>query len=130
MSDLFQRLNGPRKVKPRTNDGFVDSTKEIAENITKTESIDTEDKSQSKLIVETSKPKLLTLEVSVRQEVDRILYENPDLSWDTLIESALITCFNNQNIEKRILKLAKERLAARKESSVYKRSVTMAKKYT
>ena len=137
MNDLYQRLDkqNPHKVKPRNNDGFTDLTPETKEDVLAESSIPTEavnelTSNESNHIIETSKPKLLTLEVGVRKEIEQILYENPEVSWDTLLESALITCLNNQNSKKRVLKLAAERLTKRKKSAVYKRSVTMAQKYT
>ena len=137
MNDLYQRLDKqtPHKVKRRTNDGFIDSTINQEDSI-KTEfslsetTVDTITRNETNLVIETSKSKLLTLEISVRKEIEQILYEHPEVSWDTLLESALITCLNNQNSKKRVLKLAAERLTARKKSAVYKRSKTMAQKYT
>ena len=137
MNDLYQRLDeqNPRKVKPRNHDGFSDLTLDKQEDTLAVSSIATETANkladnEVDLVIETSKPKLLTLEVNVRQQIDRILYENPEVSWDTLIESALISCLNNQNSQKRVLKNAAERLTKRKKSAVYKRSITMARKYT
>ena len=57
------------------------------------------------------------------------MFDHPDISWDTFIESALILCFKNQSQCQRATKLAAERLAERKRSAVYKRTQTMAKKF-
>jgi len=142
MSDIYQQLDNKksRKVSPRTNDGFVD--KDVSP---KSEVVDSElaiDELNEKLtvekpraqdvpdyIVETSKSKLLTLEVEVRSQLDKLLYEHPDISWDTVLEAALVTCLSNQSTKKKIIKLAQERLTARKKTAVYKRTKTMAKKY-
>ena len=142
MSDLYQQLDKKksRKVSPRTNDGFADSNSPqkapIVErvsdnNISPEETIREESNAQNvpDYIVETSKSKLLTLEVGIRQELDKLLYENPDTSWDTILEAALVTCLSNQNTKKKIIKVAQERLTARKKTAVYKRTKTMAKKY-
>ena len=142
MSDLYQQLDKKksRKVSPRTNDGFVDSNDPqkapIVEsvsnnNISPEETTREESNAQNvpDYIVETSKSKLLTLEVGIRQELDKLLYENPDTSWDTILEAALVTCLSNQNTKKKIIKVAVERLTARKKTAVYKRTLTMAKKY-
>jgi hypothetical protein len=147
MNDLYQRLDKSpsRKVAPRTHDGFVDSTvlqdpdnqivESAPEQTSKGEDLNREHTSlelpqENKSVVETSKSKLLTLEVGVRKDLDLILYEHPEVSWDTLLEAALITCLGNQNTQKKTLKLAAERLTARKKSAVYKRTKTMAEKYT
>ena len=142
MSDLYQQLDKKRnrKVSPRTNDGFVD--KDVPSKSLIIDSSSAANKSNEKpttsesssqdvpdYIVETSKSKLLTLEVGVRQELDRLLYENPDVSWDTILEAALVTCLNNQSTKKKIIKIAQERLTVRKKTAVYKRTKTMAKKY-
>lgn len=158
MSDLYQQLDKKksRKVSPRTSDGFVDSNAtqqrsgisaldpricdpqkapivdRVSDNNTFSEdAISEESKVQNvpDYIVETSKSKLLTLEVGIRQELDKLLYENPDTSWDTILEAALVTCLSNQNTKKKIIKVAQERLTARKKTAVYKRTKTMAKKY-
>ncbi|WP_019503382.1 hypothetical protein [Pleurocapsa sp. PCC 7319] len=137
MNDIYQQLDKqtPHKVKPRTNDGFTDPNLHQDDSLTPEA---TSPKSPSPsiahhethLVVETSKPKLLTLEIALRKEIDQILYEHPDTSWDTLMESALILSLNSPTSKKRLLKLATERLTARKKSAVYKRSKTMAQKYT
>ena len=137
MNDIYQQLDKqtPHKVKPRTHDGFTDTnlnhdhslTTEATSPKTPSPSIPNHD---THLVVETSKPKLLTLEIALRKDLDQILYEHPDTSWDTLIESALILSLNSPTSKKRLLKLAAERLTARKKSAVYKRSKTMAQKYT
>jgi len=137
MNDIYQQLDKqtPHKVKPRTNDGFTDP-KNNQDNVLTSEVIP--DKTPSKsttddgthLVIKTSKPKLLTLENDLRKDIDQILYENPEISWDTLIESALINSLSSPSSKKRLIKLATERLTARKKSAVYKRSKTMAQKYT
>ena len=142
MSDLYQQLDKKksRKVSPRTNDGFADSNipqKSTIVDSVSDDNISSEDATNEKpeeqnvpdYIVETSKSKLLTLEVGIRQELDKLLYENPDISWDTILEAALVTCLSNQNTKKKIIKVAQERLTARKKTAVYKRTKTMAEKY-
>jgi hypothetical protein len=141
MNDLYQQLDNqnPRKVKPRTNDGFTNISGSIDDN-TPDQHLNTDDdgnkaaisgiKEPPDFIVETSKSKLLTLEVGIRQELDQLLFEHQEVSWDTVVEAALIHCFNNQNSKKRLVKLATERLNARKRTAVHKRSKTMAQKYT
>ena len=103
MSDLYQGLNNKRnrKVTPRTNDGFVDSGQTLestSSNNNQSNVKPNQPTSQSNIdsdvpswLVETAKPKLLTLEVKVRQELDHLLYENSDVSWDTVLEAALIS---------------------------------------
>lgn len=140
MSDLFQQLSSKknRKVKePRTNDGFVDSRKTLesaSSNSNQSNVKPTQPTSQSNTdsdvppwLVETAKPKLLTLEIQLRQELDLLLYENSDVSWDTVLEAALISGLFNPDTKEKIIQLAQERLAARRKTSVYKRSKTMAK---
>lgn len=142
MSDLYQQLDKKksRKVSPRTNDGFVDSNvpqkapivEHVSDNNISSEDVTSEESQVQNVpdyIVETSKSKLLTLEVGIRQELDKLLYENPDISWDTILEAALVNCLSNQNTKKKIIKVAQERLTARKKTAVYKRTKTMAKKY-
>ena len=158
MSDLYQQLDKKksRKVSPRTNDGFVDSNstqqrsgisagdprissaqkapivERVSDNNISPEETTREESNAQNIpdyIVETSKSKLLTLEVGIRQELDKLLYENPDTSWDTILEAALVTCLSNQNTKKKIIKVAQERLTARKKTAVYKRTKTMARKY-
>lgn len=143
MSDIYQQLDNKRnrKVQPRTNDGFVDKNVSAKAPITDSElAIDesissdlTAEETKAPdipdYIVETSKSKLLTLEVEVRSQLDKLLYEHPDISWDTVLEAALVTCLNNQSTKKKIIKVAQERLTARKKTAVYKRTKTMAKKY-
>ncbi|MEY2831389.1 MAG: hypothetical protein RLZZ574_647 [Cyanobacteriota bacterium] len=140
MNDLYQRLdkNPDRKVSPRTRDGFVDSPPIDGEgrlestlpnrhvDVSQPEQTDHLSKS---CLVETSKSKLLTLEVKVRQDLDQILFEHQDVSWDTVLEAALITCLNNPTTQKKILKLAAQRLRNRKQSAVFKRTLTMSQKY-
>ena len=136
MSDLYQQLNTNREVPPRTQDGFRnpknDNGQTIVEEKTKVSdqqsgSVDRSDTPD--YLVETAKSKLLTLEVSLRQQLEQHLFDNPDISWDTFIESALILCFKNQSQTQRATKLAAERLSDRKRSAVYKRTQTMAKKF-
>lgn len=148
MNDLYQQLDNqnPRKVKPRTNDGFADTHLVQESDLSSSTEVDTlnqhfktendNDKAPvsttnepPEFIVETSKSKLLTLEVGIRQELDRLLFEHQEVSWDTVVEAALINSFNNQNSKKRLVKLAAERLNARKKTAVHKRSKTMAQKY-
>ena len=141
MSDLYQQLNSKRnrKVKPRTNDGFIDSEQTLesaSSNNNQSNVKPNQPTSQSNIdsdvpswLVETTKPKLLTLEVKVRQELDHLLYENSDVSWDTVLEAALIFGLSDSGTKEKIIQLAQERLAARRKTSVYKRSKTMAKKY-
>ena len=89
MSDIYQQLDNKknRKVSPRTNDGFAD--KDVSPESPITDSELAIDESNEKLtaekaraqdvpdyIVETSKSKLLTLEVEVRLQLDRLLYEH------------------------------------------------------
>ena len=138
MSDLYQQLDNKRnrKVKPRTSDGFVDSgetLKPVSSDNNQSNVKSTQPTSQSNTdsdvpawLVETAKPKLLTLEVKLRQELDRLLYENRDVSWDTVLEAALISGLSNPGTKEKILHLAQERLTARKKTSVYKRTKTMA----
>jgi hypothetical protein len=140
MNDLYQRLdkNPDRKVSPRTHDGFVDSprtnhgSEETLNPIPKEDdspSMNLPQPEKSDVRVETSKSKLLTLEVKVREDLDQILFKHKDVSWDTVLEAALITCLNNPTTKKKVLKLAAQRLTARKQSAVYKRTVTMSQKY-
>lgn len=143
MSDLYQQLNANREVPPRTQDGFRDPTKENEQAYEDREPISSQERSRSSIarsssvtnsdapnyLVETAKSKLLTLEVSLRQQLEQHLFDNPDISWDTFIESALILCFKNQSQTQRATKLAAERLVDRKRSAVYKRTQTMAKKF-
>jgi hypothetical protein len=155
MNDLYHRLeqNKSRKVTPRTNDGFVDSSQVSNPPATDNQLSNSQPSlsnspqplvdtpvppsSQPKAsppkltpnLVETSKSKLLTVEVKLRQELDQILYEHKDVSWDTLIEAALITSLSNPTTRKKTLKQAEQRLAARKQSAVYKRTQTMSQKY-
>ncbi|MEL6931042.1 MAG: hypothetical protein AAFO95_20840 [Cyanobacteria bacterium J06600_6] len=130
MNDIYQRLDNipSRKVSPRTNDGFTDSSS--PESSDSPPPLNPPSDSSPDFLIETSKSKLLTLEVNLRQTLDRLLYENPDVSWDTLLEAALILSLKSSTSQDRLLKLAAERLANRKKSAVYKRSVTMAQKYT
>lgn len=142
MSDLYQQLDNKknRKVSPRINDGFVDKNISQKSPIIDSEVVSNESNDSlttektitqdvPNYIVETSKSKLLTLEVGVRQELDLLLYENRDVSWDTILEAALVTCLNNQKTKKKIIALAQERLMDRKKTAVYKRTKTMAQKY-
>lgn len=157
MNDLYQQFDNqsPRKVKPRTNDGFTDKCdpgirpdKHLVQEADTSDSLEVNSPHQllktdsdgnqaststnnepPDFIVETSKSKLLTLEVGIRRELDQLLFEHQEVSWDTVVEAALIHCFNNQSSKKRLLKLATERLNARKRTSVHKRSKTMAQKY-
>ena len=149
MSDLYQQLDNNRKVNPRTQDGFHSATfshersyNSSAEPISHQEKKPTSDSfdnlvSEDEIakattpdyLVETAKSKLLTLEVSLRQQLEQHLFDNPDISWDTFIESALILCFKSQSQTQRATKLAVERLQDRKRSAVYKRTQTMAKKF-
>ena len=93
-------------------------------------SLDISSQKDSKYVVKTSKPKLLTLEVSVREKIDRYLFEHPEVSWDTFIESALIQSFKSRTQCDRTTKIAAERLTDRKRSAVYKRTQTMAKRFS
>lgn len=135
MNDIYQQLDNQseRKVKPRTNDGFLDAS--LEEKVEQAESLsdsggEISSAKEPEFVIETSKSKLLTLETSIRQEIDLMLYEHPEISWDTIIEAALINSLSSQSSKKRLVKLAAERLTARKKSAVYKRSKTMAQKYT
>lgn len=152
MSDLYQQLNTNREVPPRTQDGFRnDREKDSQLEKISNRGADKNDNGQTPeeektivsshlsdsvansdapdYLVETSKSKLLTLEVSLRQKLEQHLFDNPDISWDTFIESALILCFKNQSQTQRATKLAAERLSDRKRSAVYKRTQTMSKKF-
>lgn len=141
MSDLYQNLNNKqnRKVKPRIQDGFVDSgstlesassnDNQINAKATQATSPSNTDSDVPAWLVETAKPKLLTLEVKLRQELDQLLYENSNLSWDTVLEAALILGLSNPSTKEQIIQLAQERLITRRKTSVYKRSKTMAQKY-
>lgn len=118
MNDLYQRLdkNPSRKVTPRTNDGFTDSNCDRKHNFANSQesvdaavspdlSLSTPQPQQTEYLVETSKSKLLTLEVGVRKDLDQILFEHKDVSWDTVLEAALITCLNNPTAQKRFSSL-------------------------
>lgn len=136
MSDLYQQLNTNREVPPRTQDGFRNRNQDNQQTHEDTQSIISDGQSGSvdnsdapDYLVETAKSKLLTLEVSLRQQLEQHLFDNPDISWDTFIESALILCLKNQSQTQRATKLAAERLSDRKRSAVYKRTQTMAKKF-
>ena len=135
MSDLYQHLNANREVPPRTQDGFRNLTNDNGETPEEPKSVVSEqsdsvaDSDAPDYLVETAKSKLLTLEVSLRQQLEQHLFDNPDVSWDTFIESALILCFKNQSQTQRATKLAADRLSDRKRSAVYKRTQTMAKKF-
>lgn len=141
MSDLYQQLDNKksRKVSPRTNDGFIERNSpqplrvdsEIASSKVNEKLAGVKPQTQNvpDYLVETSKSKLLTLEVAVRQELDRLLYEHSEVSWDTVLEAALVTCLNNPSTKEKIIKVAQERLTARKKTAVYKRTKTMAEKY-
>ena len=127
MSDLYQQLNANREVPPRTQDGFRNDTNDNEQVHEDSDSVANSDAPD--YLVETAKSKLLTLEVSLRQQLEQHLFDNPDISWDTFIESTLILCLKNQSQTQRATKLAAERLIDRKRSAVYKRTQTMAKKY-
>jgi hypothetical protein len=135
VNDIYQRLDNfpSRKVPPRNHDGFTDSSSNQEPTLPDS-SPDLnplpDSESSPDFLIETSKSKLLTLEVSLRQTLDRLLFEHPDISWDTILEAALILSLKTPTSEQRLLKLAAERLCDRKKSAVYKRSVTMAQKYT
>ena len=138
MSDLYQQLNANREVPPRTLDGFHQHPPENGQLHLKdisalpSSSLKSDSNSESDspdYLVETAKSKLLTLEVSLRQQLEQHLFDNPDISWDTFIESALILCLKNQSQTQRATKLAADRLQKRKRSAVYKRTQTMAKKF-
>ncbi len=120
MSDIFEQLrnkkNTTKKVEPRVNDGFVERIPEAEE----VEAVE---------LVETSKPKLLTLEVSCRDRLDRILFEHKEVSWDTFIEAALTIVADDAELLERVLEFAADKNVARKKTSVIKRSRTMAKKF-
>lgn len=136
MSDLYQQLNANREVPPRTQDGFRNHTNNTEQAHEDTQPLISDEQSNfvtnsntPDYLVETSKSKLLTLEVSLRQQLEQHLFDNPDISWDTFIESALILCLKNQSQTQRATKLAADRLSDRKRSAVYKRTQTMAKKF-
>lgn len=141
-NDIYSQLpdRNTRKVTRRTSDGFNSnsltnlptekSQKHTANNAgveiaTKDIAADSPD-----YLVETAKSKLLTLEVSLRNKVDRVLFEHQDISWDTLIESALNTCLNNPQLKEKVIEEATGRLSDRKKTSVYRRTKTMSQKYS
>lgn len=119
MSDIFEQLrnkkNTTKKVKPRVNDGFVEQIPEA-----EVEHLE---------LVETSKPKLVTLECGCRDRLDRILFEHKEVSWDTFIEAALTVVAEDAKLLEKTLDIAADKNAARKRTSVIKRTRTMAKKF-
>ena len=85
-------------------------------------------RSSSSLEIKTAKPKLLTLEETIHQRIEKICYENPSVSRDTLIESLLIIAERSGQLSE-ALELASDRLTKRKKSAVRRRVKTMSEKF-
>lgn len=77
MSDLYQQLNANREVPSRTQDGFRNNTNDIEQVHEDSDAVANSDALD--YLVETAKSKLLTLEVSLRQQLEQHLFDNPDI---------------------------------------------------
>lgn len=150
--DIYQQLeqNQRKKVKSRSQDGFtaptirensdpqtpesVRSQSELAPR--KTNPTNRRPKSLQKQqsssldrdLVHTAKPKSIAMEVSLKQQFDRYLFEREEISWDTFIEAAVAHALNSKDCEK-ITEDAAARLAKRKLSSTKRRIQTMTQNF-
>jgi hypothetical protein len=137
--DIYQQLdkNQRKKVKSRSQDGFTVPTNNSQSHIEPVSERDDKPlpdvegnytESKDEKLVYTAKPKSIAMEVSLKQQFDRYLFEREEISWDTFIEAAVAHALNSKDCPK-ITENAAARLAKRKLSSTKRRIQTMSQNF-
>ena len=133
--DIYEQIekkkNKKKKVASRSHDGFSDyqervngsQSTEKSSDQSKTKKLSSMEEAEEDLVY-TAKPKSIALEVEVKQEIDEYLFHHKEVSWDTLIEAAIVHALHSDNHEI-IIEDAANRLVQRKKSSTKRRIQTM-----
>ena len=126
--DIYEQIekkkNKKKKVASRSHDGFSEyQDQEVNIPQSKTKKLSSIEETEDDL-VHTAKPKSIALEVGVKQEIDEYLFQHKEVSWDTLIEAAIVHALHSDNHES-IIEDASNRLVQRKKSSTKRRIQTM-----